>query len=64
MKKKLIVIKHLEENNITYLSHMKIALTISALSIYAAICVFIHSIFPNLFENTATNISKKILNIK
>ena len=48
--RKSLSMRHHRENNITYLSHLKRATMISFLSLCAAVCVFIHGIFPNIFE--------------
>ena len=52
--------KHLENNNLTYFQHLKQALGYFAAIQLAAICVLVHSIFPFLFEGTASNIIKKL----
>ena len=53
-KKKM---KHLKENNETYVEHMKHAMGISFLLLAAGTKCFIHSIVPPLFE---TGVSSKL----
>jgi hypothetical protein len=49
--------KHLKENNETYIEHMKHAMSISFLLLTAGFKCFIHSIAPPLFE---TGVSSKL----
>ena len=52
--------KHLTDNNISYLSHLKRTVNISCRMIYGGIAVLIHGVYPSLFETTASNIIKKL----
>ena len=52
--------KHLKNNNLTYLQHLKQALGYFAEIQVAAICVLIHAVLPFLFEGTASRIIKKL----
>ena len=49
--------KHLKENNETYLEHMKYAMGISTLLLSSGAKCLIHSIIPPLFE---TGVSSKL----
>jgi len=49
--------KHLKENNETYLQHMKHAMSIGLLLVGAGTKCLIHSIVPPLFE---TGVSSKL----
>ena len=51
-KKKM---KHLKENDETYIEHMKHAMSISFLLLTAGLQCFIHSIAPPLFETGASS---------
>ena len=51
---------HLIETEMSYSSHMKRALKISALCLIASATCFIHSFFPFLFKNIASNIIKDL----
>ena len=47
--------KHLEENNETYLEHMKYAMGISTLLLSSGTKCLIHSIIPPLFETAVSS---------
>lgn len=57
---KLNNIKHIKENNTTYFSHMRRALSMSIKAGFASIALLIHSIFPNIFEKTGSNTINKL----
>ena len=44
----------------SYFSHFKCALGIGTNMVLGGACCIVHSIFPFIFHNTATNIVKKI----
>lgn len=54
--------KHLKLVNENYFKHMFEAWLIVATLIFSAVVCFIHSIFPFLFQTTASNKLKWILN--
>lgn len=54
--------KHLKLVNENYFKHMVEAWTVSITFIFAGIVCFIHSFFPFIFETTASNMVKSILN--
>ena len=54
------LVKHLSENNMSYLAHMKRALWISMMCAKAALFCLVHAIIPFMFEDTASRIIKKI----
>ncbi len=47
--------KHLEENNVSYMKHFKFAVGIGIRLAYASICIFIHAIYPNILCTTTSN---------
>lgn len=53
--------KHLKTNNISYTKHLIRALFNSFKLLLASIILFIHSVLPFLFENTATKLVKQVL---
>jgi len=55
-------IKHLEENNISYLKHMKRALSYSFNSLLAFSFFLVHAFLPFLFVKSGSNTIKKIYN--
>lgn len=57
-----MLLNHLRENNLGYFQHMKRALRISVYMFYAGFSCLVHSIFPFLFQKTATSIIKKLRN--
>lgn len=52
--------KHLKENNETYLQHLRKAMSISGLMLVGSTTAFIHGIAPPLVTNTTSNILNKI----
>jgi len=46
--------RHINENDMSYTSHMKRAMKISFFMILGGVACFIHAIFPFLFEKTGT----------
>ena len=54
------IIRHLRNNNISYLSHFKKALKISIKMFIGSIFSIIHGVFPFLFETSATDIAREI----
>lgn len=54
--------KHLKLVDENYLKHMLEAWLITATFILAGIICFIHSVFPFLFQTTASTMVKKIIN--
>ena len=52
--------KHLKENNESYLQHLQKAMSISGLMLVGSATAFVHSIVPLLLTNTTSNILKKI----
>jgi hypothetical protein len=55
-------IKHIKDNNTTYINHMKHAFTLSLKAGSASVILFIHAFIPFLFEKTGSNILKNIIN--
>ena len=53
--------KHLNFVKENYLKHMLEAWLVSFIFILAGIVCFIHSIFPFIFQTTASNMVKKII---
>lgn len=53
--------KHLKLVNEKYIKHLFEAWLISAVLIIAGIVCFIHSIFPFIFQTTASTMVKKII---
>ena len=51
---------HLEESKMGYFNHLRRALGIGTNMVLGGACCVIHSIFPFIFHDTATNIVKKI----
>lgn len=47
---------HLKENNITYYNHFKRSMIFSYKSLQASLCFFIHAIYPNIYEDTGSQI--------
>lgn len=52
-------ISHIKENNTTYFVHMRRALSLSFKSIQASIALFVHAMYPNIFEYTGSNLIKE-----
>ena len=55
--------KHLEEENLTYLNHMKRAWSISARLIMASIYCFVHGVIPSLFKTKASDECERICSL-
>jgi hypothetical protein len=53
--------KHLKDRDIGYFTHMLCALKYSIKLYFASQVLLIHAIVPSLFETTASDIIKKIL---
>ena len=47
--------QHLEEKQVSYISHFKNTLYLSYHLIRSGIAVFIHGLYPDIFVNTASN---------
>jgi hypothetical protein len=54
--------KHPSKFNMNYFQHFTYAIKLSAKLAYASCCLIIHAVYPNFFENTATDIIKEIYN--
>ena len=52
--------KHLEENNISYWKHLKFSMTQSTICLKAAFFLFVHSLFPNVFESNGSKAVSKV----
>jgi len=52
--------KHLKENNESYLQHLRKAMSISGLMLVGSATAFVHSIAPPLVTKTTSDILKKI----
>lgn len=55
--------KHLKENNISYIKHLKFAFYIGFSMIISGFGCIIHGLFPFLFEKTASSKIKQLYNI-
>ena len=55
--------KHLQDINEPYFTHMKHAFHISYQMLFGSISAFIHAIYPDICQNTASNISKNIIKL-
>jgi hypothetical protein len=53
---------HPKKQKETYIEHFYFAFKSSLILFFASIACLIHSIFPFLFENTASNMTKDFLN--
>ena len=45
----------------SYLQHGTKAISYSVQMMFDALCCFIHAVFPNMFQNTARNIARKVV---
>lgn len=54
-------ISHIKENNTTYFVHMRRALSLSFKSLKASVSLFIHAMYPNMFEYTGSNLIKECI---
>lgn len=52
--------KHLAEKNIGYIAHLMQAWNISIQMLIGSISCFIHGIYPDVFDTTATDIAYDI----
>lgn len=52
--------KHLRENNISYISHLRQAAGYSYVMLKAGFCCAIHAIIPGLFPTTASCLIKDL----
>ncbi len=52
--------KHLEEQNLSYLSHMKVALRFGFRFAFWTAGVFIHAFIPNLFTDVSEKMRQEI----
>ena len=53
--------KHLEDHWVSYREHQRLAFFFARESFKASFMAFVHGIFPNLFETTASDTHKTIL---
>ena len=53
--------KHLEDHGLTYFQHLHVALLFASLSIAAGMIAIIHGLIPFIFETTAGDIHKSIM---
>lgn len=51
-------ISHIKEKNTTYFVHMRRALSLSFKTLQASIALFVHAMYPNIFEYTGSNLIK------
>lgn len=58
---RLNFISHIKENNTTYFVHMRRALSLSFKSLQASIALFVHAMYPNIFEYTGSNLIKECM---
>jgi hypothetical protein len=56
----LVLFKHIKNKNTTYFLHMKHSLYLSYNMLIGGSYLFIHSIFPNLFETKGSTIIKEL----
>jgi len=54
------MIKHLEENDISYFSHFKRAMSIGIPMVMSGLCCIVHAFFPFIFTHTASKTIKGI----
>lgn len=59
---KKIIFCHLNKVNMNYYNHMKHSMGLSVLFFQGGIKAFVHSIYPNVYETSSTDVSKKINN--
>lgn len=52
--------KHLEENNMTYLQHLRFAVTYSFICLCASLSLIIHAIFPCWLQNTGSDLVRTL----
>jgi hypothetical protein len=51
---------HPHSQNMTYINHLCIALKLSVKMGYGSFCLFVHSLFPFLYETKGSNIIKEL----
>ena len=56
------MVNHLRDAGMSYFEHMFHALKISSTLVIAAFCCAVHSVFPFLFENTASTMLENLIN--
>ena len=54
-------ISHIKENNTTYFVHMRRAFSLSLKTLQASIALFIHAVYPNIFEYTGSSLIKECI---
>jgi hypothetical protein len=52
--------QHLEENNMTYYTHLKFAFFHGCVCILAGLCLMIHSLLPCLFQTTGSDLVQSL----
>lgn len=53
-------IKHLKENNMTYIEHLIFALYHGMLCLYAGLTLILHAILPCFFQTTGSDLVTKM----
>ena len=53
--------KHLAENKVSYSEHFFHSMKLSLVSLYSSIVLLIHAIYPDIFQNTGTNMLRWVL---
>lgn len=53
-------IKHLKENNMSYIEHLVFALFYGNLCLLAGFYLIIHSVFPCFFQKAGSDLVKKL----
>jgi hypothetical protein len=48
--------RHLEDNHVSYLAHFQRALKYSIMCFLACFALLCHAVYPDVFENTGSNI--------
>ena len=59
---KLNAIEHISLRNTTYCDHFLVATSMGVKMIRGGLALVIHSVFPNCFESTGSDIIKKLSN--
>jgi hypothetical protein len=57
---KLNAIEHISLKNTTYCDHFLVATSMGIKMIKGGLALFVHSVFPNYFESTGSDIIKKL----
>ncbi|WP_407696670.1 DUF6356 family protein [Sneathiella aquimaris] len=60
MSVKALFLDHPKSVNETYLEHMQMSAGFGGWLLLATLCAFMHSLFPFLFEKTASNIIRQL----